>query len=1257
MSEPRLVRDLFAIPEQVRTSDFVSVLTRDVDAPERTAESYVPTPALVDAFDRALDLVGHAMQKGETRGAVLHGSFGSGKSHFMAMLSLMIQGHEAPWRLPELHPVRTKHGWVAELAQGKRRVLELHIHMLGKDSLEQAIFDAYLAATRAKHPGEPLPALFADEALFENAKALRTSLGDEKFFGAIDAAVGAASSGLKKRRQWSAEKFDAAIVSTDPDERRRLFDALVRSHFPAFTASGGHYLPFAQGLANLTAHAKDLGYDALVLFLDELILWLATEKIRAVNEETPKIGILGEHDGAVPIVSFLAQQRGLDEMVGDQLRGEEQARLKQLLHFWEDRFDHLQFENKNLPAVIEKRLLRPKDDAAKAALDAAFATMQRRAGRAYATLVAGEDSDAFRKLYPFSPALVETLVDLSAALSRSRTAIKLLAELLVDHIPDLALGDLVLLGDVFDVLHDDLADGMIRHRLRDAKKLYRQALPILQDKHGTKSPERCQRLRDDAEHRRSLGCSGCAERDCRADNRLFKTLLLAALVPGVETLRDLTVSRLVELNHGSLRVALAGTEASKALATLRSWEGRLPELRLGEEKDPRVSVELGGIDVVPILQQAYAVDNPGQHKELLRALLLRELEIDGGEQPLSFHFVRRSGRVRFGNVRTMGEEQLLCEEGDEWQLLIDYPFDDAGHGPAEDEQKLEAFREAGRSAWTLVWLPSFLSEENERSLHELVRLEEILRSSENKQRYLGHLGHDKRAEAERTLEARKSSKERSLVRALEAAYGVRAGGEGDLDPTRRVEQHLWLLAPAPFTPRTATSLKDAYDKHVRALLAARYPAHPQLGGSLTSAKVDELAALFDDAAASPDKQVRVSEKTLLQKAREVLEPLGVAQVREDTVHVNADTRLRAVEQTRAQKNLAEPTVREVIEWADPDGSRGLRTPSAELLAALFVRAYASWQGRTLLRGGERYDPQGKKALAPEVRLAQPEMPTPKEWEQARKMASAVFGVAASQKVGHRADNVQWLASEVRRIVERQRADCAAIPSKLAQRLASFGLEGGDRLTTARSADALCAALTARSPVEQVRALASFRAETSGTAVGASLAGAAEVKGALEDDLLFGYFEPLDPARPDAAEVLEELKKALRQDESHVRLAERLRELARSAQSILRPPILRSPISGSPISGSPISGSPISGAPISGAPISGAQGAPSPAQQVSPPGSGPSRPIFAARLRATGREEIERALDELALRAKAALVDDGGELVLVLEASLTRKDEA
>src|SRR5690606_22828317 len=148
-------------------------------------------------------------------------------------------------------------------------------------------------------------------------------------------------------------------------------------------------------------------------------------------------------------------------------------------------------------------------------------------------------------LYPFSTQLVAALVAMSNSLQRERTAIKLLLELLVEHIPDLQLGEVVRVGDLFDVLAggDDPADGVMRARFNSAKELYKfQFLPVIQEANGTTTPERCQRLRDG--HPIRLGCSGCPEKQCRIDNRIIKTLLIAALVPEVDELKNLTVGRL-----------------------------------------------------------------------------------------------------------------------------------------------------------------------------------------------------------------------------------------------------------------------------------------------------------------------------------------------------------------------------------------------------------------------------------------------------------------------------------------------------------------------------------------------------------------------------------------------------------------------------------------------------------------------------------------------------------------------------------------
>ena len=57
--------------------------------------------------------------------------------------------------------------------------------------------------------------------------------------------------------------------------RARLFSDLVRTFFTSWTTQRSRFVDLDTGLGVVSRHAKGLGYDAVVLYLDELILWLA----------------------------------------------------------------------------------------------------------------------------------------------------------------------------------------------------------------------------------------------------------------------------------------------------------------------------------------------------------------------------------------------------------------------------------------------------------------------------------------------------------------------------------------------------------------------------------------------------------------------------------------------------------------------------------------------------------------------------------------------------------------------------------------------------------------------------------------------------------------------------------------------------------------------------------------------------------------------------------------------------------------------
>jgi len=812
-----LVKDLLDLPETVRKGDFVEKIDDAVAHAERTAETFVVTPALAEAFDRSLALVGSALRDGKSQAAYLHGSFGSGKSHFMALLSLLLRNHPAAWAKPELHPLREKHGFV-----GGKTLLELHFHMIGKRSLESAIFGEYVRLVQSQHPDATLPGLFADEELFEDAAQLLEKLGEEKFFEPMNqGASGEAAAGwgdLADAARWDRERFEATCDSTDPEAREALFSALAKSWFKS-ADSLGTYVDIDHGLAVMARHAKGLGYDGVILFLDELILWLAHQASRHtwLHNEVQKMVKLVEAQESqrdIPLISFIARQRNLADMVGEEFAGAESVRLHDSLEHWEGRFDTIKLEDRNLPAIVEKRILRPKDDEAQKLLDEAFASLRKKAGGSWDTLVASETPEAFRKLYPFSPALVEALVALSNSLQRQRTAIKLLVELLVEHMEDLSVGEVMRVGDLFDVLAggEEAADGVMRARFDAAKKLYEyELLPMIRSGRQTDSEQKCQRMRLD--HPVRLGCSNCPERGCRADNRLAKTLLIASLVPNIDSLKDMTVSRLVQLNHGSLRSPLPGGESQIALQKLRDWAAEVGQIRLGTQQDPTVSVRLEGVSLKPIMDSARDRDTPGAQQRLIRDLLFESMGIAevadlNKEHSHKWRNTKRRGRIRFGNVRKMGTDQLACPDDHDYQVIVDYPFDEKGFGPNDDEHVLQEFEEHAGGSWTLVWLPSFFSKDVLDLLGDLVVLDHILESQSTKKKYLSHLRVEDRERAVLDLENLHSQKKVRVMQAIEQAYGLRNDKAADVDPDNAVDQHVRLLKPgAQLVQRVAASLE------------------------------------------------------------------------------------------------------------------------------------------------------------------------------------------------------------------------------------------------------------------------------------------------------------------------------------------------------------------------------------------------------------------------------------------------------------------
>lgn len=1152
------LREILDLPTEVKKSDFVVRLAEDVERPEALLDRYAITDDLIHAFDKALSLAGSAMRERRSTAAYVHGSFGSGKSQFMGVLSLLLANHPVPWKQPKLHALYAKHEWVKE-----RKVLRLHFHMIGAKSFEDKVFPAYLDYIAAHHPEAPLPALFADAKLFDGAEALRKSLGDAAFFTQLNAGqpIAAGWGALAAAGVWDASSFDAARRSDVLAERERLAGALARTTWFAGIASSGNWKDFDEGLAVISRHAGSLGYHVVALFLDELVLWLASKASdRAwLNAEAPKIVKLVEAQDAnrpVPLVSYVARQRDIIELVGDQIVGADAIALRDALKYWEGRLDVVRLEDRDLPAIVKEKVVRPKSPDAAKALDAAFDGMRRGLGQSWGTLLGESWTEKdFRNLYPFSPALVQALVALSHYLQRERTALKVLMELLVDYLHDFQMGQVVPVGDLWDVLAggEEPMDGAMRERFGAAKRLYQnELLPVLQSQNGTGIREKCQRLRGD--HPVHLGCSGCQELRCRADNRLVKTLLLGALVPEVPVLQTLTATRLVQLNHGTLRAPIPGAEASMALGRLREWAAQVGKLRIDEGADPRVHLELEGIDLKPILDNARSEDKPGMRRRKVNEIVYQEMELlkssdwatAAVEHHVAWRGTTREGSVHFGNVRDMEDAQFVVRDEHDFRVVIDYPFDDTGHSPADDERRLHAFLESGESQSTVVWLPSFFGERIQRDLGDLVVMDHLLTGNGLKP-YVENQRPEDQQRARAELESLRSQKYQRIRRALLAAYGLKRD-EGELDPARKAERHFVVLSPGrEIRSLAAADLAKGLYAAIDQLLDQLYPRHPDFKEKVTRQRLEKAHRLFTQVVEAEHQRLNLDRADLdLLEAPHKLSLVGLT---ETTATLRTQRFVEIANRLRADGHDA-PTVERVAHLFDEGQAMGLTREVADFAVICFATA----QNRLVQDEAGRPVDLVPGKVPPTARVVEVPLPTESAWQHAIDVAGHLFGIS----LGGKARNPGNLAKLVEQLNERRDSAVksrAAEISALLEARRKWMAPDAPRMVTAARVDALLADLQRSDRVELVEALAGAKLDgSSATAMGRHIGTAAETARALEDELTFNVFEQLlTHPKPEAQAIAEEVRKALAADALQVPLGMTLRQLGLRAQAVLKAP--------------------------------------------------------------------------------------------------------
>ncbi|MFW5961391.1 MAG: DUF6079 family protein [bacterium] len=660
----KVYKDLFQLsdkPQEVITMDEAVVNSR-----EQVINDYVITSKIKNEMKNVI----HSLSLDKGKGFWVQGAYGSGKSHFMSYITVLLKDSKYWTNLPQ--DIKDEY----QDYYADKNYLTVNFTLSEINNLKVKLFDEI-------------------EKEFKNERVNITIKKDEKI---VSQFLDKEYEGLKKdwfyeilenKLNISPEEWEASLENNNT---ARLAEIIIdfKKEQGAFSQKEYReiiYPNINEGLEQISS-ALNENFDGLVIFIDELSEFLQKKKSRNQESETLEtLQALGQRIKEMPIWLLAAVQKNPATIIDEDLYiADEEEKVF-------DRFEPINLSEADIEEIIDQRIIKKKENQKKS-----IRSIYKDLKNNKFNLEKSISEDRFVRLYPFHHEFVNSLVQLSTYGSRQRAAVRESWEIVNKRLNTKA-NKLITIDDLYDIFEEDV----IYNNFKDYYDLYRNVYHEAIIKPGfSENPELAERV------------------------------IKALIIYGIRDKEPVSAEQLGEFLMADLGMGMGlsmiNLEIEDILKTInQEVRGKGIEMVSMDDQDDKFYWQIdpgaSGINVEAELLEELKIVNENDIMPDIPTFInedrkkFHNFEVHQNQNQMQEVFLwRNTARKGINYYKKIRDDLKLksydpAERGIEFSLIVDTPLYDSYSNKVKRAEKL-----AQKDKRTIFWIPQKLDQKNIKKL-------------------------------------------------------------------------------------------------------------------------------------------------------------------------------------------------------------------------------------------------------------------------------------------------------------------------------------------------------------------------------------------------------------------------------------------------------------------------------------------------------------------------------------------------------------